>query len=98
MAEELVFGEIANGATSDLRHANAIARRMVKEFGMSQLGKIYFRESGENPFLKGSGWLKAVENTAKPRPAKSIWKFATSWNPQWPTCKKSSANGEKFST
>ncbi len=58
VAEELVFDEIANGATSDLRHANAIARRMVKEFGMSQLGKIYFREGGENPFLKGSGWLE----------------------------------------
>ncbi|MBL8796313.1 MAG: ATP-dependent zinc metalloprotease FtsH [Planctomycetia bacterium] len=50
VAEELVFGEIANGATSDLAKVNQTARRMVKEFGMSSLGRIYFRES-EGGFL-----------------------------------------------
>ena len=53
LAEEIIYGEIANGATSDLNHANMIARRMVKEFGMSRLGRIFFRDQAENPFLPG---------------------------------------------
>ena len=55
LAEEIVYGEIANGATSDLNRANHLARRMVKEFGMSRLGRIFYREHQENPFLAGSG-------------------------------------------
>jgi len=55
IAEELIYREISNGATSDLQKASMIARRMVKEFGMSRLGRVYFRE-GEGPaFLAGSG-------------------------------------------
>jgi cell division protease FtsH len=53
MAEELIYREISNGATSDLEHASGIARRMVKEFGMSGLGRIFYRESGDGPFLPG---------------------------------------------
>src|SRR5262249_7154746 len=41
LAEELIYGEISNGAASDLEKANLIARRMVKEFGMSGLGRIF---------------------------------------------------------
>ena len=55
LAEEIAFDEIANGATSDLKHANMIARRMVKEFGMSRLGRIFFKDEGESMFLAGSG-------------------------------------------
>jgi cell division protease FtsH len=51
LAEELVFGEIATGATSDLEKVSKIARRMVKEYGMSSLGRIYFRESDGGGFL-----------------------------------------------
>ncbi|MCI0642648.1 MAG: ATP-dependent zinc metalloprotease FtsH [Gemmataceae bacterium] len=61
LAEELVYGEIANGATSDLNHANHIARRMVKEFGMSRLGRIFYREQSENPFLPG-GYVEPDSN------------------------------------
>src|SRR5262249_23710840 len=32
LAEELIFREISNGATSDLENANQIARSMVKDF------------------------------------------------------------------
>src|SRR5262249_14168249 len=35
MAEEIIYGEIANGATSDLQKCNGVARRMVTDFGMS---------------------------------------------------------------
>jgi cell division protease FtsH len=54
LAEELVLGDISTGATSDLHIANETALRMVREFGMSQLGRIYLATS-ENSFLPGVG-------------------------------------------
>src|SRR5215471_15357035 len=55
LAEEIIFdNEISTGATSDLEKANHIARRMVTEFGMSRLGRIYFHDSGGPGFL-GNG-------------------------------------------
>jgi cell division protease FtsH len=39
-AEELFFDEVTTGAQQDIQQANAIARRMVMEFGMSPLGHI----------------------------------------------------------
>ncbi len=38
--EELFFDEVTTGAQQDIQQANAIARRMVTEFGMSPLGHI----------------------------------------------------------
>src|SRR5439155_19186223 len=46
LAEELIFHEISNGATSDLEQASAIARNMVKVFGMSRLGRVCYQERG----------------------------------------------------
>src|SRR5436305_5007531 len=54
LAEELVFREISNGATSDLQEASRIARSMVTEFGMSSLGRIHYRATRRSPFLTGS--------------------------------------------
>jgi cell division protease FtsH len=52
LAEEIIYdNEISTGATSDLEKANNIARRMVTEFGMSRLGRIYFHEGGGPAFL-----------------------------------------------
>jgi len=34
-AEEIIFGEVSTGAQSDLEQVTTIARRMVKEYGMS---------------------------------------------------------------
>lgn len=56
VAEELVFREISNGATSDLEKASRIALSMVKEFGMSRLGKIFFRDQQGSPFLSNLSW------------------------------------------
>ena len=55
IAEEIIYGEIANGATSDLNKANMIARKMVKMFGMSRLGRVYYNDDGGSPFLGGLG-------------------------------------------
>jgi cell division protease FtsH len=59
VAEELVFREISNGATSDLENANGIARSMVKEFGMSRLGRVSYREQGGGAFLPGADGFEA---------------------------------------
>jgi cell division protease FtsH len=54
IAEELVYGEISTGATSDLQHANRTARRMVTSFGMSRLGRIFYKEGEGSLFLGGA--------------------------------------------
>jgi cell division protease FtsH len=56
VAEEVVYGEVSDGATSDLQRATSIARRMVTEFGMSpKLGRVSYQTEGRSPFLKGEG-------------------------------------------
>ncbi|HEY7427762.1 MAG TPA: ATP-dependent zinc metalloprotease FtsH [Gemmataceae bacterium] len=54
LAEELIYREISNGATSDLEQASRIARSMVKEFGMSRLGRVNFHERSGAVFLNGA--------------------------------------------
>jgi cell division protease FtsH len=44
VAEELAFGEITTGAQQDIVAANAVARRMVVDFGMSRLGMLAIAE------------------------------------------------------
>jgi cell division protease FtsH len=56
VAEELVYGEVSDGATSDLQRASTIARRMVAEFGMSPtLGRVSYQNDGRSPFLNDGG-------------------------------------------
>lgn len=53
MAEELVFGEASTGAADDLQKATMIAKRMVKDYGMSdKLGTVALDESVQPTFLK----------------------------------------------
>src|SRR3990167_3599450 len=42
-AEDLVFGEFTTGAASDLEIASTMAREMVTQFGMSELGPTIFQ-------------------------------------------------------
>lgn len=52
-AEEMKFGEISTGAHNDLFKATDIARRMVKEYGMSQkLGPLTFERERRPLFLE----------------------------------------------
>lgn len=50
-AEKIKFGEMTTGASNDLSRASDIARKLVKEFGMSPLGPIAFGEKEEMVFL-----------------------------------------------
>ncbi len=54
VAEEMVFKEISNGATSDLEQASDIARRMVKQFGMSRMGRVCYQDNNGPAFLNGT--------------------------------------------
>ena len=52
VSEEIVFGEVTTGAENDFEKATKIARSMVTEYGMSDLGPIrYEANSSENVFL-----------------------------------------------
>ena len=55
LAEEMIYREISNGATSDLEQASEIARRMVKQFGMSRLGRVCYQDNNGPAFLNGTG-------------------------------------------
>ena len=51
VAEELYFGEITTGASDDFKKATRIARAMVTEYGMSDLGPVQLEHQSESVFL-----------------------------------------------
>jgi len=50
-AEKLKFGEITTGASDDLEKASNLARKLVKQYGMSSLGPVAWGEKEELVFL-----------------------------------------------
>jgi len=55
ITEEIVFEDVSTGAQNDLERASEIARSMVMDYGMSDLGRVTYRENGRSPFLAGGG-------------------------------------------
>jgi cell division protease FtsH len=51
VAEEVVFNEPTTGAQDDIQRATRIAKQMVTQFGMSDLGPLQLGESDSQPFL-----------------------------------------------
>ena len=51
VAEELIFGELTTGAQNDFEQATDIARKMVTQWGMSELGPLSFGRREEQVFL-----------------------------------------------
>ena len=51
VSEELYFGEISTGASDDFSRATKIARSMVTEYGMSDLGPVQLEHKSEGVFL-----------------------------------------------
>jgi len=50
-AEKLIFNELTTGASNDLREASELARKLVTQYGMSELGPTTFGEKQELVFL-----------------------------------------------
>jgi cell division protease FtsH len=51
IAEEMVTGDFSNGAYGDLKQATRIARAMVCDYGMSELGPVALGENQDTVFL-----------------------------------------------
>ncbi len=51
VAEELIYGETTTGTSNDIKQATNTARRMVTEWGMSELGFINLGDEDEPLFL-----------------------------------------------
>lgn len=51
VAEELVFSDITNGAAADIKQTTKVARKMVCDWGMSDLGPISFGENQDHIFI-----------------------------------------------
>ncbi len=50
-SEELFFDDISTGAENDIQEATRLARMMVTEFGMSELGPIQYEQNSGSVFL-----------------------------------------------
>ena len=50
-SEELFLDDITTGASDDFKRATELARSMVTEYGMSDLGPMRYESSNENVFL-----------------------------------------------
>ncbi len=73
-AEEIVFGDITTGAASDISHVTNIARNMVTEWGMSELGPVNwgaqidindFGKAYMEPSKVSDGMLEKVDEEIK---------------------------------
>ena len=60
-AEEIFFGDVSSGAHNDIEQATRIARMMVTELGMSELGPIKY-DSGDNAVFLGRDYSQ-LSNT-----------------------------------
>lgn len=61
VAEEVFFGDVTSGAQNDIQQATRIARLMVTEFGMSDLGPIKY-DSGQDAVFLGRDY-SSTSNT-----------------------------------
>jgi len=52
VAEEIIFGDITTGASSDIKKATKVARRMVTRFGMSEhIGLVCYDDDDDEVFI-----------------------------------------------
>src|SRR5207249_11300781 len=67
IAEEMFCGDVNTGAFSDIRQASGIARKMIRDWGMSdRLGFIYYGEDDSKPnMFDFGGGREYSEETAK---------------------------------
>jgi cell division protease FtsH len=75
-SEKLKFGQVTTGASNDLERATNLARRMVTEFGMSDLGPVIFGDKNREVFLgKDYGHIRNYSEEVAAEIDKHIKKF-----------------------
>jgi len=62
IAEEIVYSDISTGASNDLERATSLARSMVMEYGMSNMGRVNYRVSNRSAFLSGAPGEEPARN------------------------------------
>src|ERR687895_455223 len=68
VAEEIVFDEPTTGAQDDIQRCTRIAKQMVTQFGMSELGPLALGENDSQPFLgRDFGHVKDYSDTVAAR-------------------------------
>ena len=77
-AEELVFGELTAGASSDIEHATRIARAMVMDYGMSDLGPMNFSPQYDKTYSRAWGEPAKISNTLQEKVDEQIVKIINS--------------------
>jgi cell division protease FtsH len=66
VAEELVYGEMTNGASNDIERATDLARSMVCNWGMSErLGPINYAKQNNGPMMYGDSVSYSDETSRK---------------------------------
>lgn len=66
VAEELVYGEMTNGASNDIERATELARNMVCNWGMSEkLGPINYTRHGGNNIYSGEAATQFSDETSR---------------------------------
>jgi len=75
-SEKLKFGQVTTGASNDLERATNLARSMVTEFGMSDLGPVIFGGKNREVFLgKDYGHVRNYSEEVAAEIDKHIKKF-----------------------
>lgn len=76
VAEEIVFGDISTGSTSDLKMATGIARKMVTEFGMNkEIGPIFLANERELVIGREIGHMKNYSEELSAKVDKEVTKL-----------------------
>ncbi len=75
VAEKLFFNELTAGASSDIERATAIARAMVTEYGMSELGAMNFAPQYETAYSRAYGEAIKVSDTMQEKVDVEVKKF-----------------------
>jgi cell division protease FtsH len=67
IAEEMFTGDVNTGAAGDIRQATSLARKMIRDWGMSdRLGFVFYGEDDNRPgFFEMNGGRDYSEETAK---------------------------------
>ena len=64
IAEEMIYEDISTGAQNDLERASEIARSMVMDYGMSQLGRGTIVKASDRHFLLAEVPISLVQLAA----------------------------------